>query len=872
MPMSREPDNEDRRRPARNEPAPRDVSDELSFHIEELIDEYRAQGMSVENARLAAHRRFGDYHAVEAACAGENAKRARVERWRTLVGALLQDVRFALRQLRANRVVSVVAVATLAIGIGANTAMFSAVNGVLLRPLPYHDADNVYVSNMSYPDFRDVRQRARAFDGLTAWASNLYTLRNADTPEEVMGGVVEPAFFSMLARPVLGRAFDDSDVHTPVAILSDELWRRRYGAERSALGKTIDLSGTTFTIVGVMPAGFEYPDRRYEVWVPLAHAMGRSEQLENRSLRIFRVVGHLAPGVAPETMASEATALSAQLEREQPATNEGVAFTFRPLREALTGDVRPALLVLLGAVGLVLLIACVNVANLLLGVTAARVREMALRRALGAGRGRLIRQLMTESVVLGGLGGVAGVLLAWWLVRLLPRLSLDLPLVSAITIDVRVLAVALFVTLLTAAIFGLGPALQGTRVELAAGLRDGGRTQAGGRRAGWARGMLAACEVALAMVVLVGATLLVQSLVRVLRQDIGFEPERLASMNVGLFYFDAPEQRTVLLEQALERIRAIPGVEAAGGGSGLPPETAQRGTAFDVAGRAPDQAERDGAYWLGITPDYFAALGTRVVSGRAFDPTDGVNANPVAIISEGLARALFPAGDAIGRQIRLQNGATEPVWRTIVGVVRDIRYQGLENPFTSAIYTPFAQAPFLWSYVMVRSSLPLERLAPSLRDAIGAVDARMVPARIVPHAEVVTGLIAQRRLITALIAIFAGLAVLLAAIGIYGVIAYGVAQRRREIGVRLVLGAAPWRVVGGVVGGALRMAGAGLAVGVIAALSLTRLLAGLLYGVEARDPIAFAGGGLLICAVALLASALPAARAARVSPAVILKE
>jgi putative ABC transport system permease protein len=528
--------------------------------------------------------------------------------------------------------------------------------------------------------------------------------------------------------------------------------------------------------------------------------------------------------------------------------------------------------VLLAAVGLVLLIACANVANLLLGVTATRGREIAVRRALGASRGRLIRQLLTESLVLAAAGGVAGVLLASWLVRLLPRLSIDLPRANEIAIDARVLGFTLLATCLTAVIFGLAPALQGTRTELAAALRDGGRTQAGGRRSGWLRGGLAGIEVALAMIVLLAAGLLVQSLARVVGQDLGIEPERLINMNIGLFYFDSPQERAVRLDAALERIRATPGVEFAGGGSGLPPQTAQRGTGFEVAGRPADEVQRDGAYWMGVTPDYFAALGTRVLRGRAVESRDVADAAPVAVINDGLARALFPAGDAVGRQIRLQNQGTEPVWRTIVGVVEDIRYQGVENPFVSAIYTPFAQTPFPWSYVMVRSGIPAERLAAALRSAIAGVDARMTPAVIQPHGEVVTGLVAQRRLVTTLLVVFAALAIVLSAIGIYGVIAYGVAQRRREIGVRLVLGAEPWRVIGRVVGGAVTIAAGGMAAGLVASFWLTRLLGTMLYGVDARDPMSFAVGATLVLAVAVLASAVPAVRASRVPPAVVLRD
>lgn len=791
---------------------------------------------------------------------------------REFFGSLLQDARFGLRQLRANPLPSLVAVLTLALGIGANTAVFSVVNGVLLRPLPYRDAERLVMTGMSLPEYRDFMERNRVFDAMTAWTSNLYTIRGTE-PEEIRGALVRSSFFPLMGEPMLGRPIDATTERTPVAVLSHALWRRRFAADPAVLGRSLDLNGSPHTIIGVMPPSFQFPDRTFDVWVPLLNAMvATPAQLENRSLRIFRVIGHLKPGVTAEQLQADTRAISEELQRLYPQTNQGVVYEFAPLYDLLVGGVRLALWVILGVVGLVLVIACANVANVLLGLTAGRAREIAVRRALGAARARLVRQLITESVMLAAVGGALGVLLALWLVRTLPSLTDDLPRLNEIALDGQVLLFALLASVLTALLFGLAPALQSSGGDLNEVLKEGGRGGVGARGGRVLRSTLVAAEVALSVIVLVGAGLLVRSLVRVVNQDVGFNAEQLISTNIGLFYFNEPGQRTVILDQVLQRVAALPGVQQAAGGSGLPPRTAQRGTGFRVAGRTPDAAEQNGAYWLGVTPAYFSTLGTRVVKGREFQQTDGANDLPVVIINEGLAGTLFGSGEALGRQIQLTNPDLQPVWRTVVGVVEDVRYTGVEDPTVAAVYTPYAQAPFLWSYLMVRSDLPAERLARPLRDAIRSVDARMVPARVEAHSNVVAELIAARRFLTALLAGFALLALLLAAIGIYGVIAYTVAQRRREIGVRMALGAQPAVVVRQVVSGALTMVGIGAAAGLLASLWLTRLLGTMLYDVPATDPVSYLGGALLIGAIGLVASAVPALRAATLDPLVALRD
>jgi predicted permease len=846
-----------------------EVDEELSFHVAMLIEEYRAAGRSEEEARAEALRRFGDVAGVEQMCVAIGKETQRMRRRREWWSEVWHDVRFGVRQLRAQPLPAALAIVTLALGIGANTAMFSVVNGVVLRPLPYPSADRLYMGGMSLPDYEDLRAGSRSFEAMSAWASNLYTDRSAAVPVEVLGAQVSADFFAMMGGAALGRTLGAADMDGRVAVISHALWQSRFAGDRDVPGRTLELNDEAYDIIGVMPPLFEFPRADFDVYVPLD--VGR-EQAENRSLRIFRVIGRTAPGVTAAMLDEEMGGLSEQLARTYPETNAGVQLAFAPLSDLIIGDVRPVLLVLLGVVGFVLLIACVNVANLQLSATAGRGRELAVRLALGAERWRIVRQLLTESAVLGAVGAATGVAVGWVLLRALPYVPVDLPRVAEARLDGSVLAFATLVALLTVLLFGIAPALQGSRATVSDVLKEHTRASVGARGGRMLRSVLVTLEVGLAVVVLVGTGLLVQSLVSVLRQDIGFEPDRLISANTGLFYFEDPAERVVRLEQALVRLEAIDGVTSVAAGSGLPPRTAQRGTGFVVSGRTPDETEQNGAFWLGVTPGYFATLGTRIIDGREFTTYDRAGGEPAAIISESLARALFGEAGARGRQLRLTNAEAGSEWRTIVGVATDIRYQGVENPAVMAIYTPFAQTPFNWAYLMLRSSEPAPRLAPAVRSAVGRVDSRMIPARIEAQRDVVSDLIAQRRFLTLLFEAFAALALVLAAVGIYGVIAHAVAQKRREIGVRLALGARPRTIVVHVLARALAPTAIGAALGALAALWLSRLLATMLYQVEATSPIAFLGGTGIIALTALAAGSVPALRAARLQPVIAMRE
>ena len=785
---------------------------------------------------------------------------------------LLADLSYALRQLRKAPGFTAVAVATLALGIGANTAMFSLVRGVLLRPLPYPHAERLVTAGLSLPDFEDVRRGNAVFDDIAVWASNLYLLGGDAGAEQVLGATVSDRFFPMLGAAAVGRALEAADAREKVMVLSHGLWKRRFGGDASVVGRSIRLSGEPYTVVGVMGPEFQFPSGKFDLWVPLEQAMDVAPgQAQNRSLRIFRALARLRPDVTLAQAQGQVDAIAARAEKEHPATNEGVRFLFAPIYERLVGGVRTALLVLMGVVALVLLIAAANVANLLLARAKAREREIAIRTALGAGRGRLVRQLLSESVLLSGLGGALGVLLARWLLEVLPALAAgDIPRLSSVRVDLTVLAFTAAVAVATGLVFGLAPAWQAARLDTVHGLREGGRGSAGpaARRL---RAGLTTAEVALALVVLVGAGLLVQSLVRLLHVDAGFVADNLLTFNVQMLGPRTPERRAALAGEVVSRIARLPGVEAAGGGTGLPPLTPQRATSFAAEGVSESGPEARRAYFIAVTPDYFRALGARVREGRAFADTDGAGAPEVVLLNRSLARRLYGGGTAVGRRIRLVNPEQGGGWRTVVGVVDDVRYSGLDDPGEAALYTPFAQTPFLWTYVMVRTAVPPMTVAGAVREAVRAVDPGVEAAGVRPMTEVVADTVAQPRFNVLLLSAFATLALVLAAVGIYGVVSYSVAQRTREIGIRMALGATPGHVLRLVTGEGLRLALAGVLVGLAGAAAATRVLTTLLFEVRPTDLVTHVGAAALLVLVAAAASALPALRATRVAPVSALR-
>ena len=786
---------------------------------------------------------------------------------------LLQDFRHASRMLRRSPGFAGVAIVTLALGIGANTAAFSVVRGILLKPLPYRDVDRLMIAGLSIPDYEDLRRSTRSFDRMAIFASNKYLLSASGEADQVLGGVVTADFFPLLSSPALGRTFAPDEVRQPYVVLSDRLWRSRFGADRSAVGRSIELSGKQYTILGVMPPGFEFPSARFELWVPLELSMASTtQQLTNRSLRIFRAVAHVKPGVPPAAAAEEARLLSLRLQKEYPDTNAGIEIGFRPVSAALVGNVRGALLVLLATAGLVLLIVCANLANLTLARMTARSREIAVRAALGASRWRVGRHLLVESVTLSLVGGGLGLLAAAWTMPALLRLApSDMPRLTNVHVDGIVLLFSLAISFATALLFGPVPFLEFARVPIFGRLKEGGRGGTGTARARRLRGGLVVAEVAISVVVLAGAGLLLRSFDRLLHAESGFESSNLLTFNLELSRFSSPEKRAEILRAAIERLSRLPGVVHAGAGTGMPAETPQRGTGFAVAGYAPATPEESGAYFVAVTPDYFRSLGTRLVEGRFFTGEDRAGSPLVVVISRGLARQICPSGPCAGKSLRLVNPEQSGEWRTIVGVVDNIRYSGLDDPSPRAIYTPFPQTPFYWAYGMLRTSVRPETLATAVRTAVAGVEPGVAAASVRPMDRIVSRAVAQPRFQAFLLSTFGALALLLAAVGIYGVLSYGVTQRREEIGIRMALGARASQVLSLIAGQGVRLVGLGLAIGLAGAVAATRVLRGQLFEIGTTDPLTFAAIVAVLAGVGLLATWLPARRALKVDPMTALR-
>ena len=784
----------------------------------------------------------------------------------------MTDMRYALRTFLRTPGFTIIAVLTLALGIGATTAIFSVVNAVLLRPLPYSDPDRLVTTRGSLADLRDFNRSNRSFEGMAFWASNLYNLRTNTDSQQVRAGQITRDLLPLLGvQPLLGRNFTVEDERQDTVILGYGMWQSLFGGDPQVIGRTINLTGNSYTVVGVMPAWFRFPTSDFQLWTPLSPIDTRfPEQAKNRAFRIFSAVARLKPGVTLAQAQQEAVAFSGQLAREFPATNEGFVYEVQRLYDRLVGNARPALRMLLGTVGLLLLIACANVANLMLTRTTVRERELAIRAALGAGRGRLLRQLIVESLTLAAAGGVLGLLVTMWGVDLLPAvLEARLPRADGIRIDAGVLWFSAGATVVTGIIFGLMPALQAARGN-AGSLKDAGRGVAGAARGRRLRRTIGALEVALAVVVLVGAGLLVRSFLMLRASEVGFEPTRMLSFNVQFVSLPTTEARVQAAGAVLDRLAQVPGVENVGASTGLPSSTPQRATRFAVEGQTLTVQE-DTGYFIAATPGYFTALKTPVLQGRAIDDHDRAGGEAVVVINRTLAMQLFPTGDAVGHRLRIINPEQSPEWRTIVGVVGNIKYQRLDEEAPQTIYTPFAQTPFMWLYVMVRTNIAANSIMPTLRTAVTAVEPSLTAANIRPMTDVVDQSFAEPRFNMLLVSAFAVLALVLSSIGIYGVIAYSVAQRTQEIGVRMALGARRLDVVRLVVGEGIAIAAVGISVGLAGAFALTRVMRTMLVGVSPHDPLTFVSGALVLLAIAIAASCVPALRAARVEPVTALR-
>lgn len=794
---------------------------------------------------------------------------------------LLADVRFAFRALFLRPGFTVIAILTLALGIGANAAVFSIANAVLLRPLPYPDADRlvrvladnpelgILGAGLALGDFQDLRRQSRSLAGLAAYNSRSFDLTGGTVPEVAQGTQVTPGLFQVLgASAALGRTFlpeEEDPSRGKVAILSHGSWRRRFGGSPTALGKTLELDGERYEIVGVMPAGFRFPRAETEFWTPLTVAPGNLDRMSH----YLGAVGRLAKDVTAEQASDELRRLSAGLAQEHPDTNKDWSARAVLLSEHMTGPVRPAVLVLSAAVGLLLLIACANVTSLFLARGAARQKETAIRAAMGAPRPRLVRLFLVESTLLALLGAAAGLLLALWGVGVLAAAGpADFPRLGEVEIDGTVLLFAFILALVSGLAFGAFPAIQLSRLDLNGLTKEGQGT--GGRAPVRLRSSLVVLEVAVALVLLVGAALMLQGFVRLARVNPGFVPENVLAMQIFLSpnrYPEVPPQ-VQFFERVLEETRALPGVVSTAASSAVPLlPLGQNLLPFEVEGSDnPEAAKGTFAGFSAVTPGYFKTLRIPLLKGRDFNLQDGADAPPVLIVNDVMARRFWPDQNPVGQRLRATIQGTEPVSYEIVGVVGAVKERELAGEPEPAIYAPYRQVPHRGMVVVVRTTDDPLDLAGAAQSRVLAADPNQPVFRTTTLEEIVAESGSKTRFYTGLLGLFATVGLTLAAVGIYGVIAYSVSQRTQEMAVRVALGARKADIFGLIVGGGLRLAFLGVALGLAGAFALTRLLSSLLYGVSARDPLTFLLVPVLLLLVAIAASYLPARRAVDIDP------
>jgi putative ABC transport system permease protein len=794
---------------------------------------------------------------------------------------LWQDLRYGARILLKQPVFTLIAVLTLALGIGANTAIFSLVNAVLLRPLPFAESERLVWTwgefsggnraSTSPPDFLDYRAQNRCFEELAAMMLKSFNLTGSGEPDRVVGSMVTANFFQALGvKLVQGRAFlpeEERSGPAQVAIIGQGLWRRRFDGDPQIIGKTITLDGRSHKVVGVAPDATRVLQEA-EIWTPLTFD---DPEMKVRRFHFLRAVGRLKQGVTLQQAQADIDAVAAGLEKLYPESNKDWRLRLVPMREFLVGETRRPLYVLLGAVGLVLLIACANVANLTLSQAARRQKEVALRHALGAKRMRLIRQLLTESALLSVIAGTIGLLLAWWGADLLMILAEDsIPRVGEIALDNRVLGFTLLVSLLTALFFGLAPALQASRPDLNETLKEGGKGGGSSSRMMRARNALIVVEVAMALVLLVGAGLLIKSFRRLQEVEPGFDPRNLLTMRLflPLSKYAEPQQRQAFFEQALNRIGSLPGVQAVGTSTWIP--TLGGGdTYFTIEGKPfPDPNRKITAFNPMVSHDYLRAMKIPLIKGRHFtEPETKEEKAKTVIINEAFARAYFADDEPLGKRLIIDMG--EPWTCEIVGVAGDTTQFALDFGALPLMYLPSIRAGV--AAVVIRSSGDPLALTASVREAVREVDRDLPIANIRSMDQIMSSMSGDARFRTLLLGVFAAVALLLAAIGIYGVISYSVAQRAREIGIRIAIGAQNRDVLRLVVGQGMKLALIGVGVGIAGALAFTRVLSGLLFNVSATDPLTFVGVSTLLALVALLACYVPARRAMNVDPMVALR-
>jgi putative ABC transport system permease protein len=817
----------------------------------------------------------------------------------------MNDLRFALRQLRKSPGFTFIAVLTLALGIGANTAIFSVVNAVLLKPLPFpapeqliafgntntHDGTpRDQLGSLSYPDFFDFRRQNRTLASSAVYRDQTVAFTDANGAQSFLQVKCSAEFFDVLGiKPAIGRGFARADEQAGggpggfKVILSHDFWQKHFGGEKNALGRTVVLDRRPYTVIGVMPARFQFPiqTESIEFYVTIAEDASNSEGLkpmtEERGNHTLEAIARLKPGFSIAQAQADLSGIAANLEKQYPDTNSYFGAIVKPLREELIGDVRTALYVLFGAVVCVLLIANANVANLLLARASVRGKEIALRAALGASRGRIVRQLLTESVVLSALGGGLGLLVAQWgtagLIHAIPQ---NIPRIGDIQLDAAVLAFTLFVSLVTGVIFGLVPAWQASHIDLNSALKSGMRTGGDGGHKGRVRNALVMAEVALALVLLICAGLLIQSFARLGQVPTGLRPDRLFTARFDLPGSAYPKNENIIafFQQLMPKIRALPGVEAASTIMPLPLSSSNMVTDFDLADHPLPEGQRAAAPARVAGTDYFKTMGIPVRQGRVFDEHDAFDTAPVVIVNELFASKYFPGQNAIGKQITpgFSTGDEKPKMREIIGVVGNVKHRSLRNEDTPEMYLPQTQIPFDRVTLVVRTKVANPAsLTAAIRAQLAAVDPNIPLTSVRVFEDYISRSLARPRFNALLLSIFAGTALLLTAIGIYGVMAYSVAQRTNEIGIRIALGAAQSSIFWLIVGQAMVLVAISVGIGLIGAVAATRLLNTLLFGVGAWDPLTFGAIVLLMAAVAFFAAWLPARRAARVDPIIALR-
>jgi putative ABC transport system permease protein len=857
-----------------------ELDEELRYHLDRQIEENIAGGMTAREARYAALRAMGGIEQHKEEC--------RDMRRVNFIEDFIQDLRYGLRVLVKSPVFTIVAVLSLALGIGANTAIFSVVNGLLLQPLPYPEPERIVdvwhtppqesfpgmaTFSVSPGNYLDWKNQNESFESMAVYQGAGFSMSNGDTPVTVIGTAVSSEFFSVLrSTPIQGRTFlpeEEQPGHNQVVVLGHGLWQRAFGGDPNLIGQTLSLDSQKFTVIGIMPSGFEFPQEG-ELWVPLAWD---DKERQTRAIHDYGVIARLKPDVSLTKAQAEMSTISSRLEQQYPEANKGWGAVVIPLREDLVGDIRPALLVLFGAVGFVLLIACANVANLMLARGANRKKEIAIRIALGAARSRIVRQLLTESILLSTAGGVLGLLLAGWGSQVLVQMSSgSLPIPREISMDRWALGFTLLLSFAAGIVAGIAPAFQLSAAETSETLKQGTGRNGGSSASQRTRKALVIAEVILSLILLIGAGLMIRSFWKLQQVNPGFDTSNTLVMGVGLpaTKYTDPQQQAVFFDRVLEQISALPGVVSAGSTTTLPLSGSGSTQPFTIQGRPePLVAEQPTAKMRYISPDYFRAMGIPLRQGRFFNDQDRDKGTQVLIISETMAQQFWPGEDPIGKRLtpsfHLEAGARE-----IVGVVGDVK-AGLDADTAPVMYMPYKQAPRSRMMLVARTTSNPQNFTQAISRAIQAIDNEQALWNVRTMEQVLTNSVSGRRFNMTLLITFAGLALVLAAVGVYGVMNYSVTLRRRELGIRLALGAQRGDVLRLVLGQGLTLTFIGIGVGLIAAYGLTRLMESLLYGVSATDYLTFISVSGVLLVVGLLASYLPARRATKVDPMIALR-